>query len=64
MKDLKKFRAFFDQVGFCEEARLEATKAILHVTEMYHEPCVALNGSIHRGVPEKEFSITFTDADV
>ena len=64
MKDLTKFRAFFNQVGFCKEARLEATKAIFHVAKMYYEPCVALNGSICCGVREKDVVSTFTDADV
>ena len=35
VKELTKFRHFFDLLGFCKEACLEATKSILQVAKTY-----------------------------
>ena len=64
VKDLTKFKYFFDQVGFCEEARLEATKAILQVAETYQQACTISGGSVNRSIREATTAITFTDSDI
>lgn len=59
-----KFKRFHDQLGLSEQARVEATKVIVDISEKQHEGCMMAKGVITRSVTEGSNKITFSEADM
>ncbi|KAI8568125.1 hypothetical protein RHMOL_Rhmol02G0173000 [Rhododendron molle] len=63
LQNSTKFKWLFDQFGFSQATRFEATKAILRVAEEHGEQCMGLSGAVRRILRDNHLSITFTEAD-
>lgn len=64
LQDLQKFRHFYDQMGFNEKTRFEATKAMIRIAHEQNEESFAVGGSGHRAAKVQESRIIFSDADL
>lgn len=63
LQNSTKFKWLFDQFGFSQATRFEATKAILRVAEGNGKQCMGLSSSVRKMLRDNHISITFTEAD-
>ncbi|KAI8559551.1 hypothetical protein RHMOL_Rhmol04G0183100 [Rhododendron molle] len=63
LQNSMKFKWLFEEFGFSQATRFNATKAILCVAEEHGEQCMGLSSSVRKTLRNNHLPITFTEAD-